>query len=572
MKQKRKKGLKIILWTVCILITLVIILQLVISEIATKATNNFLADKVKIGKISINLFGGSVKVTNVVVKQPEGFNNTDLLQIGKVSAKVRYLPILQKKIVVNDLNISNVKADIQKINDESDIQNLFTGLGGLWSTVSKKIKSIPSLEIYVEKVSLQNSILHCTEINDSLGTKQITLKGIDADIRKIHSFGTRNLIDKVTLVVDKTIVNILDAEDNKTQLEVNNFTSKINNIDANSTFLQIPTLLVSHESLYFSIVKDDEITEASMPEFVFTINDIQTAGNNISIKEAVTDSFEVFIQLPDSVKLQLYQLNLSARDLKTSQDTLTKPAEVIFTGKTLNNELGDSLFGFYAQISEFANNFPTIDAALQIVGLELEPIMPMIPPGTCQALGGDAFDLSAELAICDTQLKCDIDISMIQGSKLGMEIGGTPAKPELDTSSVLFNVFSRFGGGIGSIFAKLGGTTFGAAKTSLTTVLGIGKGASNVAGSLGNGVFKSVKGVVTLDASEIGDGLKTTTLGTVKESGETVLNMGGNLIEGTGNALGEVSGKTTASEWRNAKAARWIELWDKAKKKVKDRQ
>ncbi len=571
MSKKRNKVLKILFWIVCIIIVLVIILQLVISSIVTKKANDFLADKAKIGRININLLEGSVSVKKVVVSQPEGFGEPNLIQLGTLSARVRYLPILQKKIVVSYVNISDVKADIQKIGDEINLQKVVDELTASAGANSGTTENKPSFEIYVKKVNLNNIALKYTEVNDSLGTQQVILEGINSQIRKIRSLGTRNLIDQVTLAVDKTIVNILDTEENKTQLEVNNFTTKTENLVADSTFLQIPTLLVSYDSLFLSAAKDDEITEVSMPGFALTLNDMQTAGQDLSLTEAVTDSFEVFIQLPDSISFQLYELSLLARDVNVSQDSLTKPAEVTFKGKIMNEELGDNLFGIYAQISAFPDKFPTVDAFLQIVGLELEPIKPMIPPGTFQALGGDAFDLSAEITVCDSSLDCDIDIDMIQGSKLGMKIGGTTAKPELDTSSLLFNVFSRFGGGIGSGFSKLGGTTFGAAKASLTTALGLGKGAANVVGSVGKGLFKSVKGVVTLDASEIGEGLKTTTVGTVKEAGKTVLDTGENLIEGTGDTLGEASGKATASDWRKAKATRWIELWDKAQIIIKEK-
>jgi len=569
--ERKNKFVKVLLWILGILILLVIILQLIISGIVTKKANDFLAEKAKIGRININLFGGSVNVKNLVVFQPDGFGETNLIQLGKLSARVRYLPILQKKIVVSYVNVSNVKADIQKTDDEMNLQKVVDDLTSSAGANSGETKSTSDFEVYVKKVNLRNIALKYTEQSDSLGTQHVNLEGINSQIRKIRSSGTRNLVNKVTLAVDRTIVSILDLEENTTQLEVENFTTKIENIVSDSTFLQIPTLHVSYDSLYLSAAKDTDTTIVSMPEFILTLKDLQTTGQNITLKEALTDSFEVSIQLPDSVNFQLYNLNLLAKDINVSQDSLVKPAEATFTGKILNEELGDNLFGIFAQINVIPDKFPTVDAFLQIVGLELEPIKPMIPPGTFQALGGDAFDLSAKLAICDSSLDCDIDISMIQGSKLGMKIGGTPAKPELDTSSVLFNVFSRFGGGIGSGFSKLGGTTFGAAKTSLTTALGLGKGAANVVGSLGKGVFKSVKGVVTLDASEIGEGLKTTTVGTVKEAGKTVLDTGGNLIEGTGDTLGEASGKATASDWRNAKAARWIELWDKAKTTIKEK-
>ena len=571
MEKKRNKFLKVLLWIAVIILALIIILQFVISGITKKVANNYLAEIGEIGNININLLNGSVSLSNITIMQPECYQNKYLLKLGKLSAKIRYLPLIRKKIVVSYVNASNVKADIQKINDDINLMKIVGNFGGSASANVEKTEDSANLHIYVKKVDLRDIALQYTEVSDSIGTQQVILEGINARIRKIHSFGTKNLLEKVALTINKTVVNISDIENNETHLIVHNFTSEVEDILAENDLLQIPTLRTSYDSLFLSIFKDEDTTEVSIPEFALILKDLQTVGHKIYLKEVITDSFEVFIQLPDSVNFQLYELNLLVKDMNVSQDTSAKPAEAIITGKILNEELGDNLFGIFAQITAYVDKFPTIDAVLQVVGLELQPMKSLIPIGTYQALGGDAFDLSAQIATSDTTLNCKIDISMIQGSKLGMNIGGTPEKPELDTSSVLFNVFSRFGGGIGSNLSKVGGTAIGAAKTSLTTTLGIGKGATNVVGSVGKGVFKSVKGVVTLDVGEIGEGLKTTTVGTVKEAGKTVLDTGENLLEGTGDALGEVSGKTTASEWRSAKAARWVELWDKAKTTVKEK-
>ena len=571
MEKKRNKFLKVLLWIAVIILALIIILQFVISGITKKVANNYLAEIGEIGNININLLNGSVSLSNITIMQPEGYQNKYLLKLGKLSAKIRYLPLIRKKIVVSYVNVSNVKADIQKINDDINLMEIVGNFGGSASANVEKTEDSANLHIYVKKVDLRDIALQYTEVSDSTGTQQVILEGINARIRKIHSFGTKNLLEKFALTINKTIVNISDIENNETHLIVHNFTSEVEDILSDNDLLQIPKIAVSQDSLFFSNNKEKKITKLSMLTFALEVNNLETSKEEISIEKIVTDSFEVYADLPDSIKFHLSELKFLCNSVNISNEKTPTPADITFTGKIKNGELGDNLFGIYALVLPDLDNFPTVDAVLQVVGLELESMKSMIPPGTFQALGGDAFDLSAQIATSDTLLNCEIDISMIQGSKLGMNIGGTPEKPELDTSSVLFNVFSRFGGGIGNSFSKLGGTTLGAAKTSLTTALGLGKGVTNVVGSVGKGVFKSVKGVVTLDVGEIGEGLKTTTVGTVTEAGKTVLNTGGNLIEGTGDALGSATGKTTASKWRNTKAARWVELWDKAKTTIKEK-
>lgn len=567
MNGKRNKFLKNLLWIVVIILVVIVILQFVISGITKRAANKYLEGIGEIGKININLLNGSVSVSNITIIQPEGYQNEYLLKLGKLSAKINYLPLIRKKIVVSYVNVSNVEADIQKIDDDLNLMKIIDNFAG--STGVEEKEDSVNLYIYVKKVDLRNIALQYTEVSDSTGTQQVILEGLNSKIRKISSIGMKNLLEKVTLTINKTVVNISDIKNNKTHLIVHNFTTEVENILSDNDLLQILKIAISQDSLFFSNIVEQNFTKLSMRDFALEVNNLETFKEEISIEKIATDSFEVYADLPDSMKFHLSELNFLCNNVKVSNELNPTPTDITFTGKILNEELGDNLFGIYALVLPDLDNFPTIDAVLQVIGLELQPMKSLIPIGTYQALGGDAFDLSAQIITSDTTLNCEIDISMIQGSKLGMNIGGTPEKPELDSSSVLFNVFSRFGGGIGSGFSKLGGTTLGAAKTSLTTALGLGKGAANVVGSVGKGVFKSVKGVVTLDVGEIGEGLKTTTVGTVTKAGKTVLNTGENLLEGTGDAFGSATGKTAASDWRAEKQERWNELWEKAKDYIK---
>lgn len=567
--KKKNTFLKVILWIVAIILLIVIILQFAASGIVTKTANKFLGEKGNIGKISISILNGSVNVKDVTLKQPEGYENNKLLQLDKLSAKVRYFPLLRGKVVVSYVKVTNLNIDIQKIDEDINLLSFADSLSGDVQVSTEKSASSQPPEIFIKSIKLNNVSVSFQETSDGIVSQSAKVEGINTEVNRISSKGLKNIVEQVAFSLEKADVTQNGENGKQTQIIVNNLMINTHDIEAEDTHVQIPEIKIEQDSMYVKDVTAGKTATISMTDFALQIKNMQALGEDISIEEVSSDSFKVSAGLPENIVFNLKDLVLFCKDINFTEKADAEPAEIIFNGKIVNEEHGDNHLGFYALVRDLAADFPTINAVLTIIGLELEPMKSMIPPGTYQALGGDAFDLNATLSASEMQLDCEINIDMIQGTKLGMKIGGTPEKPELDTSSVLFNVFSRFGGGIGSGLSKVGGTTLGAAKTGVTTALGVGKGAKNVVSSVGKGVFKSVKGVVTLDAKEIGEGLKTTTVGTVKEAGKTVLDTGNNLLEGSGDALKNVSGNTAASKWRQEKQKRLNETWEKAKEKVK---
>jgi len=161
--------------------------------------------------------------------------------------------------------------------------------------------------------------------------------------------------------------------------------------------------------------------------------------------------------------------------------------------------------------------------------------------------------------VLDFQLKLKTE-----DNTMPFAIGGTPSDWHIDKSTALFNLVSRPTMLVGSVVTDVSSAGVEVVEGAAKTTAAVGKGALKVVGSLGKGVFKTAKGVATADLEQIGDGLKTATVGTVTETAETIVDTATAAVEGVGETATEVIGKDEADAWRDGCEARWHKQWDKA--------
>ncbi len=252
----------------------------------------------------------------------------------------------------------------------------------------------------------------------------------------------------------------------------------------------------------------------------------------------------------------------------TGRETGTLPATIRMTGRRVQEPFADAPVGVYAKVGELGDEIPAMNASLQMGGFELAPVSHTLPQGTEQAIGGDALDLSVDLGLAVDVLDCEAKVKSIGGSNLSFRIGGTPAKPEADTSNMLFLLFFRSGGALGNVAGKLGGAGVEVADTAVGTVKVVGMGTAKTLGSVGGGLFHTAKGLATADLEGAADGLEKTTIGAVKEGAGIVVGTAGEVKDGAVGVGSAGLGQQQAEAWRNETEDRWEEAWKEAQARV----
>ena len=272
---------------------------------------------------------------------------------------------------------------------------------------------------------------------------------------------------------------------------------------------------------------------------------------------------------PDEVlRVELVHLNLLVTDLRidpSADPAAFPPAAAQLDARIVQKPRGDAILGLAARIGPVGGGIPPVNAVLRLGGLELEPLSVVIPAGTAQVLGGDALDLGVDMIISPEILDCDIEIEAAGGHNLSLSVGGTPDKPEVDTSGVLFSLMLHAGGGVGALAGNVGGAGVEVASAAAETTAAVGAGAANVVGSVAGGLFKAVTKTATGDLKGAVGGLSDATVGTAGQVADAAGDVAGEVAEGASSTADVAIGEDADRDWRAAVQRRWAKNWRKAR-------
>ena len=137
------------------------------------------------------------------------------------------------------------------------------------------------------------------------------------------------------------------------------------------------------------------------------------------------------------------------------------------------------------------------------------------------------------------QINSTVAVAMnpLGATKLPLKVDGTPKEPQIDMKSMaLIGSFGVIGGGLINLSGNLVSSSSELVGSSVTAVGSVGSGVLDATKSLGVGLFKTTKGLVTLDGEELGDGVKGATAGTGSAAGG-VTDAGGDLPMGLNHQL-----------------------------------
>ena len=64
-----------------------------------------LGQQVSVGKINTSILGSSIKISNVEIKNLDGFKNKNIIQIKNINASFAFTSLFKDTIIINDINI-----------------------------------------------------------------------------------------------------------------------------------------------------------------------------------------------------------------------------------------------------------------------------------------------------------------------------------------------------------------------------------------------------------------------------------------------------------------------------------
>jgi len=178
---KSKKGLKILIGVVAGVIILLILASVVVKIVFTKEKllsllvpkiEEALKRKVEIEDINVSIWGGlGVDVEGMRVFNPPGFVQEELFKFDQLSIRVKFLPLLRKRIEIKKLILEGPEINLEKNKEGvTNFEDLTKGEGGaiLIPVAFDQLQIRNGKILYLDSKGKKRIVLHQYEQNAKL--------------------------------------------------------------------------------------------------------------------------------------------------------------------------------------------------------------------------------------------------------------------------------------------------------------------------------------------------------------------------------------------------------------------
>lgn len=122
-----KSLFKIAIWLILLALLLVVILYLSAGKIVQHFAPDFISKitqtETTLGDVDISLFSGRVGFNNLLIRNPAGFKNKNVFELGKLSVEFDPRSVLTDKVIIRKVQISglNVSAETSGTTGETNV-------------------------------------------------------------------------------------------------------------------------------------------------------------------------------------------------------------------------------------------------------------------------------------------------------------------------------------------------------------------------------------------------------------------------------------------------------------------
>jgi len=296
-----------------------------------------------------------------------------------------------------------------------------------------------------------------------------------------------------------------------------------------------------------------------------------------AIDELLFTNLHASIDIRDSSgstnRMKILVSSLVGRDLRFGDhDDGNRPGHIEALGHIQQAPAQPARFGLLADVEEIAGGNPSLASSFRLAGFELAPLQPVLPKGTAAVIGGNAIDLGIDMCGDRSNLNGQIKISTIAGYEHSATIRGTLYKPEISTDDkALIWLVARSGGMVGNTLKNLSSAGLQTMISAGEVVGEVAQEAAKAVDSFGSGLWKTAKGLATLDPKDMGKGVKEMGVSVVGGAKDAVFTATGEVMEGVGDIGSSATGGKQATQWRKNATARWTNIWQTAQSNVEQR-
>ena len=177
-----------------------------------------LGQQVSVGKIDTSILGSSIKISNVEIKNLDGFKNKNIIQIKNINVNFAFTSLFKDTIVINDINIDGATLYYEVLINNKEVKDnvsLFKpALKNSASTSSKETEVSKELESKNQsKKKNKDFLINQLTINNTKINAFSEFLDINKDINlnkmSFNNVGTAEKSTKFKEVLQMVFANVL---------------------------------------------------------------------------------------------------------------------------------------------------------------------------------------------------------------------------------------------------------------------------------------------------------------------------------------------------------------------------
>jgi uncharacterized protein involved in outer membrane biogenesis len=176
--------------------------------------NQALGQQVSVGKIDTSILGSSIKISNIEIKNLEGFKNKNIIQIKNINANFVLTSLFKDAIVIKDINIDGATLYYEVLINNKEVKDnvssFKTALKKPVASVAKEIEESKELESKKKNKDflINQLIINNTKINAYSEFLDIN-KDITLNKMSFNNVGTAEKSTKFKEVLQMVFANVL---------------------------------------------------------------------------------------------------------------------------------------------------------------------------------------------------------------------------------------------------------------------------------------------------------------------------------------------------------------------------
>jgi len=194
----------------------------IVKDLLINKGKESLCQQVTIGNIDTSILGSTIKISNIEIKNLEGFKNKNIIQIKNINTDFDFKSIFTNNIVINSVNIEGANLYYELILDKKDIKDNVTVFKACQKSDDKKADDKPlnksdqigkkvNKTFVVKQLVLNNTLLKVSseflDVNKDINLNKMSFTNVgNSETANKFKDVLKMIFDNVLLSINNEIV------------------------------------------------------------------------------------------------------------------------------------------------------------------------------------------------------------------------------------------------------------------------------------------------------------------------------------------------------------------------------